>query len=172
MRRSMLAVVPLAMTVMMLTAQAATAATEIHDPHDVGGKLDIESVDASRNGGALEVAVTMYGTWPSSLLAHSGGNRIRILFDTDNDGSPEYTGTIVSVHGHLEMNIKGQGSTFEPLNVRRPDDNTALVTVPGGSPPNPAHAYQVAASATFVPASGPKKVDRAPDHGWIDVPHA
>ena len=48
----------------------------------------------------------------------------------------------------------------------------ALVTVPGGSPPNPAHAYQVAASATFVPASGPKKVDRAPDHGWIDVPHA
>lgn len=172
MRRRMLAAVPLGMVVMMLASQVASAATEIHDPHDVGGKLDIESVDASRNGGALEVAVTMYGTWPSSLLAHSGGNRIRVLFDTDNDGAPEFTGTIVSLHGHLEMIIRGQGSEFEPLSVNRPDDNTALVTVPGGSPPNPAHKYQVAASATFVPASGPKKVDRAPDHGWIAVPHA
>jgi len=167
----MVAVVPLALAVVMVIAQAAVAA-EIHDPHDVGGKLDIETVDANRNGGALEVAITMYGTWPSSLLAHSGGNRIKVLFDTDNDGVSEYIGTIVSLQGNLEMIIKGQGSEFEPLPVTRPDDNTALVKVPGGSPPNPAHKYQVATKAIFKPASGPTKVDRAPDHGWIAVPHA
>jgi hypothetical protein len=168
----MAAMVPLAVAAVMVTAQVAAAA-EIHDPKDTGGKLDIETVDANRNGsGALEVAVTTYGTWPSSLLAHSGGNRIRVLFDTDSDGVAEFIGSIVDVHGTLEMIIRGQGSEFEPLPVTRPDDNTALVKVPSGSPPNPAHKYQVAARATFVPASGPKKVDRAPDHGWIVVPHA
>jgi len=170
MRRRMLALVPLALAAVMVTAQVAAAA-EIHDPKDVGGKLDIESVDASRNGAQLEVAVTMYGTWPNSLLAHSGGNRIKVLFDTNNDGAPDYTGTIFSDHGTLEMIVRGQGSEFEPLAVTRPDDNTALVRVGSTAPFNPAHKYQVATKSIFVPASGPTKVDRAPNQGWIAVPH-
>jgi hypothetical protein len=166
-----MAVVPLALTVVLLTAQVAAAA-QIHDPMDTGGKLDIETVDATRTGQALQVAVTTYGTWPSSLLAHSGGNRIKVLFDTDNDGAAEYVGTIVALHGQLNMIVRGQGSEFEPLPVTRPDDNTALVKVPGGAPFNPGHKYRVAAKSRFVPASGPTKVDRAPDHGWLVVPHA
>ena len=157
--------------VVMLAAQAAMAA-EIHDPRDTGGRLDIESVDANREGQALQVAVTTYGTWPSSLLAKSGGNRIKVLFDTDNDGVREYVGTIVDLNGSLEMLIRGQGSQFEPIPVTRPDDNTALVSVPGDSPPNPVHKFQVAVKSVFQPASGPKKVDRAPNSGWIKVPHA
>jgi hypothetical protein len=170
-RRRVVTVFGVSVAAVALIAQAATAA-QIHDPHDTGGKLDIESVDATRSGHELEVAVTTYDTWPSSLLAHSGGNRIKVLFDTDNDGTAEYTGSIVDVQGNLEMFIRGQGSQFEPLPVTRPDDNTALVHVPGDSPPNPLHKYQVAVKSTFVPASGPTKVDRAPNSGWIVVPHA
>jgi hypothetical protein len=46
------------------------------------------------------------------------------------------------------------------------------VTVPGDSPPNPTHKYQVAAKSFFSPATGPEKIDRAPNSGWIAVPHA
>jgi hypothetical protein len=169
-RKRMLAVVPIAAAVLMLTAQMASA-TQINDPKDTGGKLDISTVNATRTGG-LEVAVSMYGTWPSTLLAHSGPNRIQLLFDTDNDGVAEYVGNIFDLNGHLEMVIKGQGSTFEPLSVSRPDDNTALVTIPASSPPNPSHKYQFAVRARFQPASGPEKVDRAPNHGWMVIPHS
>jgi len=157
--------------VVVLVGQAALAA-EIHDPKDTGGKLDIESVDATREGHALSVAVSTYGTWPSSLLAGSGKNRIKVLFDTNNDGTVDYTGSIVDLNGNLRMIIRGHGSQFEPLPVSRPDDNTAHVTVPGDSPPNPAHKYQVAAKSFFFPATGPEKIDRAPNSGWITVPHA
>jgi hypothetical protein len=160
--------------VVVLAAQAALA-TEITDPKDTGGKIDIESVDATRvgqQGHILEVAVTMYGTWPSSVLNSSGKNRIQIIFDTNSDGIPDYVGSIADANGHLRMIVRGHGSTFEPIKVTRPDDNTALFHIPGSSPPNPVHKYRVAAKSVFFPNSGPKKVDRAPDHGWIAVPHA
>jgi hypothetical protein len=160
-----------AVAVVLLVAQAALA-VQIHDPKDTGGKLDLETVNATRQGHALSVAVTTYGTWPSSLLAHSGGNRIKVLFDTDNDGTAEYIGSIVDLQGNLNMIIRGQGSEFEPIPVTRPDDNTALVKVPGDFAANPVHAYQLAVKSVFVPASGPTKVDRAPNTGWIAIPHA
>ncbi len=157
----------------VLGAQVAFA-TEVSDPHDTGGKLDIESVDATRvgqGGHILEVAVTMYGTWPSSVLNSSGKNRIQIIFDTNSDGTPDYVGSIADANGHLRMIIRGHGSQFEPIPATRPDDNTVLVHIPGASPPNPGHKYRVATKSIFFPASGPKRVDRAPDAGWIAVPH-
>ena len=157
----------------VLGAQAAFA-TEVSDPKDTGGKLDIESVDATRvgqQGHIVEVAVTMYGTWPSSVVNSSGKNRIQLIFDTNSDGTPDYVGSIADANGHLRMIVRGHGSQFEPIPVTRPDDNTALVHVPGDAPFNPVHKYQVATKSIFFPASAPKKVDRAPDHGWIAVPH-
>jgi hypothetical protein len=164
-------VVGAASLAVFLAAQGALAA-EISDPKDTGGKLDISSVDATRTGQVLEVSVTMYGTWPSSVLNSTGKNRIQVIFDTNSDGTPDYVGTIADQGGNLRMIIRGHGSTFEPINATRPDDNTVLVKVPGNSPPNPLHKYQVATKSIFFPASGPKKVDRAPDSGWIAVPHA
>src|SRR4051795_8183412 len=101
MRRRGMIVFGAAVGLVLLVAQAALAA-QIHDPKDTGGKLDIESVDATREGHALSVAVTTYGTWPSSLLAKSGKNRIKVLFDTNSDGAFDYTGSIVDVDGTLE----------------------------------------------------------------------
>jgi hypothetical protein len=114
----------------------------------------------------------MYGTWPSSVVHSGGKNRIQIIFDTNSDGTPDYVGSIADANGHLRMIVRGHGSQFEPLAVTRPDDNTALVHVPGDAPFNPTHAYRVATKSIFFPSSGPKKVDRAPDTGWIAVPHA
>ena len=158
----------------VLGAQAAFA-TEINDPQDTGGKIDIASVDATRvgqQGHILEVAVTMYATWPSSVLNASGKNRIQLIFDTNSDGTPDYVGTISDKNNHLRMIVRGHGSQFEPLAVTRPDDNTALVHIPGDAPFNPTHAYKLATKTVFFPSSGPKKVDRAPDHGWIAIEHA
>jgi hypothetical protein len=121
----------------------------------------------------------MYGTWHPIALSTSGKlpgekykNRIQIIFDTNNDGVPDYIGVIL-FQGHLKMIVRGQGSTFKPIKVTRPDHKTALVEIPIGSTFNPTHRFQLATKSVVFGYEGkPKKVDRAPDSGWIVIPHA
>jgi len=165
-----------------LAAQAAMAA-EITDPNE-GGPFDIRSVHATRVGQVLEVSVSTYQTWRSVLVASSPPplvlgelykNRIQIIFDTNSDGVPDYVGVIVRTkHRGLRMIVEGPHSNIQAIKATRPDHYTVLVKLPDGSVANPTHKYQLAAKSVFFggPPDHPKVVDRAPDSGWIAIPHA
>jgi hypothetical protein len=99
----------------VLAAQVAMAA-EISDPQDLGAGalLDIASVHATRTGQVSDVSVSMYGTWHPIALSTSGKlpgekykNRIQIIFDTNNDGVPDYIGVIL-FQGHLKLIVRGK----------------------------------------------------------------
>ena len=156
----------------MFLLPATTIAT---DPRDVGGKLDLRSVKAARDGGLLRLTISTYGPWASKLLQNSdtghavprpGINALTVYYDVNGDGSADFTGRIV-YRGGLYVWISGRGRVFEPVQVRRPSSSSASFTYPAGvlfpaGTPTP-KTVRLAVVSLY------QKRDRAPNRGWLPV---
>lgn len=156
----------------MLLLPATTIAT---DPKDVGGKLDLRSVKAARDGALLRLTISTHGPWASKLLQTSGNGRVgprpginalTVYYDVNGDGSADFTGRIVYRRG-LYAWISGRGQAFEPVPVSRPNVSSASFThpvdvlFPAGTPAP--KRLRLAVVSLY------QKRDRAPNHGWIPV---
>jgi hypothetical protein len=152
----------------------SASASQVTDPNDVAGKLDLKVLigTKSSSNAPLVIKVRTYGSWAKHLLADSGDNRIKILFDVDGDGVAEYVGEISESGGKLHLDISGSGSSFEPLPVKHPNGRTIKTTVPGGSPPNPNGTVRIAARSVFKNSGSCSSAckDRVPNSGWLAVP--
>jgi hypothetical protein len=156
----------------LLLVPAASIAT---DPRDVGGKLDLRSVKAARDGSLLRVTISTYGPWASKLLQNSGTghsgprpgiNALTVYYDVNGDGSADFTGRIV-YRGGLFAWISGRGQVFEPVRVARPTASSASfahpvdILFPAGTPAP--KTLRLAVVSLY------RKRDRAPNRGWIRV---
>ncbi len=164
------------------TAASSPARAHAADPRDSGGRLDLKTVSAVARDGVLTLRLTTYGAWSSRILRGTRGtagpapgrNRLVVLYDTNGDGRPDYTGRIVFWQGHLALWITGHGRALEPVPVRRPNGQTA--------------SFAHAVDALFPAGQGRKTLgiavesvdrqardcspvcrDRAPNRGWIRV---
>jgi hypothetical protein len=159
-------------TVALLLLPATTIAT---DPKDVGGKLDLRSVKAVRDGSLLRLTISTYGPWASKLLQSSGKgpsgprpgvNALTVYYDVNGDGTTDFTGRIV-YKGGLYLWITGKGQAFEPVPVSRPSSSSASFThpvdvlFPAGATGR--KTLRLAVVSLY------RKRDRAPNHGWIPV---
>lgn len=158
----------------VLLSAAPAGAAEVRDPNDVPGKLDLKRLVGRRNAeGILRIRIETWGNWKKSLLnAKTTRNRLFVLFNVDEDPKPEYVGKIMASKGKLFMTIRGSGSVFEPLPVRKPAGNAVTTIVPGNSPPNPEGPLRLAARSRYVSDFGKCTegcVDRAPNGGWLGV---
>jgi hypothetical protein len=156
----------------VLLLPATTIAT---DSRDVGGKLDLRSVQAVRDGALLRLTISTYGPWASKLLQNGGTghaaprpgiNALTVYYDVNSDGSADYTGRIV-YRGGLYVWISGRGQVFEPVRVRRPSPSSASFTFP----PDVLFPAGTPAPKTLRLAvvSLYQKRDRAPNRGWLPV---
>ncbi len=164
------------------TPASSSARTRAADPRDSRGRLDLKTVSAVEHDGVLALSLATYGAWSSRILQGtsgkagpaSGRNRLVVLYDTNGDGRPDYTGRVVFWQGHLALWITGHGRALEPVPVRRPNGRTA--------------SFAHAVDALFRAGQGKKKLgvavesvdrqvagcspacrDRAPNRGWIRV---
>jgi hypothetical protein len=155
----------------LLLLPATTIAT---DPRDVGGKLDLRSVKAVRDGSLLRLTISTYGPWASKLLQSSGNghsgprpgiNALTVYYDVNGDGTADFTGRIVYRRG-LYVWITGRGNAFEPVPVSRPSTSSASFThpvdvlFPAGAT---GKTLRVAVVSLY------RKRDRAPNRGWISI---
>ncbi|MBI2237882.1 MAG: hypothetical protein HYU54_05065 [Actinobacteria bacterium] len=170
-------IIPLAVlaTLLLLASAVSAAATQAGDPDDVAGKLDLKElvVGKADSTAPLRVRLETYEGWKRNLLCDCGDNRLVILFDVDSDSAADYVGKISQADdGKLYLYIKGEGSSFEPLPVRHPEDDVIKTVVPGDSPPNPSGTVRIAARSTYYSATGACDdgcKDRAPNGGWLAV---
>lgn len=157
-----------------LVLAVPAAGTTITDPNDVAGKLDLRSVAGTQSeSGLLTVTIKTWGKWTNGVLPASGSvNRLHVLFDTDLDGATEYRARIVSVGGALVAVISGQGQNYEPLPVTRVSGTTVRFTFPADAVESEDEDVQVAARSKYK-GSGCSTAckDRAPNSGWLLVPH-
>lgn len=159
---------------LVLGLSAPAGASQIGDPNDVVGKLDLKTLTGTKasTSAPLHITIVTYGNWKARVLRASTHNRIFVLFNTNSDPAVEYVGTIVRSGGALHMDIEGSGSTFEPLPVQHPNGHTITTIVPGSSPPNPDGNVRIAARSRFRNQTSCSTVcrDRAPNSGWLTVP--
>jgi hypothetical protein len=152
---------------------AATIAT---DPPDVGGKLDVRSLKATRDGAHLQLTIRTYGPWASKLLQTAGGghsgprpgiNALTVYYDVDGNGAADFTGRVIYRRGGLYAWITGRGKAFEPVPVKRPTSSSASFTqpvdvlFPAGTP--------APKTLRLTVVSLYRKRDRAPNRGWLTV---
>jgi hypothetical protein len=157
-------------------AATATGAT-LSDPNDVSGKLDLRTLTGRSSSGLVTVTVRTWGTWANSVLASPGPNRLVVLFDTDLDGASEYRARIARVGSALVALLSGQGSSFEPIPVTKVNGATARFSFPqdvfAEAVESPDESLRLAATSTYKGSSACTTAckDRAPDAGWLFVPH-
>jgi hypothetical protein len=162
----------LAAAALLLLAPTATIAT---DPPDVGGKLDVRSLKAARDGALLRLTIKTYGPWASKLLQTAGGghsgprpgvNALTLYYDVDGDGASDFTGRMVYRRG-LYVWITGRGKALETVPVTRPSSSSATFTQPVDvffpvGTPEP-KTLRLAVVSLY------RKRDRAPNRGWLKV---
>lgn len=158
---------------LVLAVAGPAVATQLSDPDDVSGKLDVMTV-AGRKADAsapLKIRIETYENWAAGLLRESRPNRVWVLFNTDADAEREYVGVITSSGGKLWLSITGEGSAFEPLRVRHPNGHTLKTTIPGDAPMNPEGTVRIAAKSRFSDDADCSEAcrDRAPNGGWLAV---
>jgi hypothetical protein len=144
------------------------------DPRDAGGKLDLRSVKAVRDGKLLRLTISTYGPWDSKLLRSEGmgtsrpplgRNRLTVLYDVNRDGKADFTGRIV-YRGKLSMWIGGKGSAFEPVPVSRPNPSSVRLVHPVDVLFSGGGTKTLRLAITSM--NGTHR-DRLPDHGWITL---
>jgi hypothetical protein len=156
------------------TSTATTTAPKPagNDPDDVDGQLDIRDLNATRTGDLIAVSLKTYDPWSSNVLVGSpvkvGSNRLIVYYDLDLDGRADRRGLVIFAGNKLSVFLSGGGQQFEAVPVERPNDVTAQYVHPvdiffvnGSSDVG----IQIRAESFY---NG--QTDRAPDHGWINVP--
>lgn len=172
--RSRIALLSSVTLISLLALVAPAAATQVSDPNDVAGKLDIKTLTGTKADASapLKITIVTYTNFAKDLLKESGNNRIYILFNTDSDPSAEFRGEIFESGGELHLDISGKHSSFEPLPVHHPNGHTLRTVIPGAAPMNPKGTVRIAVGSVFVngsTCSTPCR-DRAPNGGWLAVP--
>lgn len=170
--RRRLALALLAVVALPAAAAAAWGASA-SDPNDTPGKLDLRTVTATRSASDIvTVTVRTWDSWQKGDLPQSGSpNRLLVLFNTDADGTAEYTARIVNLGGSLVALLSGQGQQFEPLPVTRPSGAKARFVFPADVLVDPDEDLGVAARSIYkgglcsVPCT-----DRAPNTGFVTTP--
>jgi arylsulfatase A-like enzyme len=155
-----------------LCSPAASVSANAHDPHDVGGRLDLARLRYRRFdvGAPLKIRIETRRGWPPDLL-RGGKNRIAVQIDTDGDPEPEYRVRIVLGGERLRGWLLGPDGKTTTLRVRRPNGRTLTFRIPGSSRANPAPGggIRLRAKAIFF-GLGSKCaggcVDRLPDAGF------
>lgn len=158
------------MLVAALWSAVPAAAVVSADPDDTPGKLDVEELRVTQDVDArLRIVIRTFEPWGTHLLRRPGPNWIRVLFDTEPGGGPEYSGRIYELGGRLTIQINGQGSQFENLPVRHPNGRTARLVVPGDTPMSPLGVGVAVRTRVFKEGSvcDPACRDRAPDGGFL-----
>ena len=143
----------------------AVATTTVTDAKDVGGKLDLRTARAARDGTLLRLTVKVYGRWSSKLLRRGGKSRLTVLYDVNGDGKADFTGRIV-YRGKLSLWITGRHQAFEPVPVSRPTSTSAYFVHPVDVLFHGTGTKTLGIAITSV--NGTHR-DRMPDKGWAPV---
>jgi hypothetical protein len=169
-RRSVTAVVALAIAAVALPAQAAF----VDDPAFAQGPLDLKRFVANKHsaGAPIHLSVVTYGTWKAKLLDAEGPNRIFIWFNPDRQGDADFIGEIFFREGVLRMRVTRPNGTFVRLiRAYHPTGHIVRVTVPRGLPNPDGHSW-LAATEEFTTVGGACAEtcrDRIPDGGWLKL---
>lgn len=140
-------------------------AASLTDPDDLAGVLDIEDLEAEHETGSapMDISLSFHDAFADADLAGGSGNKLRLLFDVDLNGTPDFVGRIKKAGTALVLSIREGGSNrFEPLPVTREDDDALSMVIPGTAPMNPARS--IALRAVVTTAAG---TDRT---RWLTVP--
>lgn len=140
-------------------------AAELSDPDDLVGVLDIEDLEAEHEAGSapMEISISFHDAFADADLAGGSGNKLRLLFDVDRNGTADFSGRIKRAGSALVISIKEGGSNrFEPLPVTREATDGISMVIPGSAPMNPSRAI-----ALRVVATTPAGTDRT---RWLEVP--
>lgn len=156
----------LAASIALIAGPAAAA----RDPDDVGGRLDLRAVVATKEGvsAPLTVTVRTWEDWGKGLLAEDGPNRLFVLFDVDVDGDGDVRARVERSAGSLVALIENPDGSTTTLAVERPDRRSVSFTVPIGSSADPLGDVGVAARTRSGrgAACHPPCKDRSPDSGF------
>jgi hypothetical protein len=169
-RRSLSAIVALAIATLALPAHAAF----VDDPPFARGPLDLKRLIANKHsaGSPLHLSVVTYGTWRSKLLDVDGPNRIFVLFNPDREADEDFIGEIFFRDGALRMRITRSNGTFiRTIRAYHPTGHTVRVIVPRGLPNPDGHSW-LAATEDYRTPDGPCSEgchDRIPDTGWLKL---
>jgi hypothetical protein len=169
-RRSVTALVALAVVALALPAQAAF----VDDPPYARGPLDLKRLIANKHsaGSPLLLTVVTYGNWKAKLLDVDGPNRIFVLFNPDREGDEDFIGEIFFRDGGLRMRITKPNGTFvRAIRAYHPTGHSVHVTVPRGLPNPDGHTW-LAAGEEYTTPDGPCSQtcqDRVPGHGWLKL---
>lgn len=147
----------------------------IDDPPYARGPLDLKRLVATKHdaGAPIRLAVFTYEDWPARLLAVSGPNRIRFLFNPDRSGREDFVGEVLFRDGHLWMRLETRSGQFlRRVRAYHPNGHTVRATVPR-SRPNPDGNAWIAVEEDYLTPTGPCASgchDRAPDPvGWLKL---
>lgn len=120
------------------------------------------------SSGLVTVGITLNKPWKSGVLAPSSTTSLRVLYDSNGDAKPDYTGTIVYRGNRLVELLKGHGNNYEPVPVSRPTSKKARFTHPI-EPLFTGVKHRKALRIAVVMKSG-ATTSRSPSTGWLPVP--
>lgn len=179
--RAVLVAAGLASSLASFVPQAAAACCleAMTDADEVDGKLDLRRLRYEKEGANAPVGIKVrtYEAWGPAVL-QGNENRLKVLFDSDDDGAADYRARIRRVVGTWAVYMDGvgehEGEQFETLEARKPNARTVVFTIPGGAPMNEAGTLEMRAVSRFTesvecdPGSGSTAcVDRVPNAGWL-----
>jgi hypothetical protein len=136
------------------------------------GPMDLVYVDAVRRGAMLQTTIVARRPWRDSLL-RGGHVRISILYDTNDDGTPDRRDIMFLFRGRPTSWISSLGQGVQAADVTRPSATTISVTRDAHVFYNGAGQAQslwTSAIGVAVVARWKGGFDRVPDRGWIAVP--
>jgi len=169
-RRSLTAIVALAIAAVALPAQAAF----VDDPAQARGPLDLKRLVANKHDATapIHLSIVTYGTWRARLLDQDGPNRLFVLFNPDRAENEQFIGEIMFRDGRLWMRVTRRNGTFVRwIPANHPTGSIVRVTIPRGLPNPDGHAW-LAAREEYTTASGECAEtcrDRIPDGGWLKL---
>jgi hypothetical protein len=170
-RRSLSTVIAVVIGCLSLPALGAA----IDDPPYAQGPLDLKRLVATKHdaGAPIHLTVVTYEDWQATLLAVSGPNRIRFLFNPARSGREDFVGEVLFRDGRLWMRIETRSGHFlRRVRAYHPNGHTVRATVPR-SRPNPDGNAWIAVEEEYTTATGPcvdTCRDRAPGRDrWLKL---
>jgi hypothetical protein len=162
-----------AMTVLVIAFVAGAHDTDLTDPDDATGKLDIQSVRLTHDGQPPQWRIVTYRRWTNYEMWDRGF--IEVLLDTRQSVNPEYylllrtdrwrlTGTLWRIHA------VGPDAFLGTVNVSRPSLRSATVQVRLGrlSFGEQRDFYRWRVHTVLTSESCPRTChDRAPNGDWV-----
>ena len=159
-------VVSAALCILLIALALPAGAVQTMDPDDSPGPLDLRVLRMVQEpSGVLHVRIGTYDAWSKTILTKDGPERWFVFFETKKGGGPEYRGRIYEAGDKLFIQIKGQGSSFDPLPVEKLSSTALRFTVPGSTPMTPL-GVALATRTLYVEQSA-TYLDRAPDIGYL-----